>query len=79
MLRATILGGLAAALATVGEAERAFEYGQQGAEIARRVNDAQALALGLFGILFALQLPQHARQRMAYANEMLESARAFHY
>ncbi|MBV8356540.1 MAG: hypothetical protein JO189_01185, partial [Deltaproteobacteria bacterium] len=76
VLRATILGGLATALATMGEAERAFEYGQQGTEIARRVNDAQALALGLFGILFALQLPQHARQRMAYANEMLESARA---
>jgi class 3 adenylate cyclase len=40
VLRATILGGLATALATMGEAERAFEYGQQGTEIARRVNDA---------------------------------------
>jgi predicted ATPase/class 3 adenylate cyclase len=76
VLRATILGGLATALAKMGENERAFEYGQQGAEIARRVNDAQALGLCLYGILFALQLPQHAWQRMAYASEMLESARA---
>jgi class 3 adenylate cyclase/tetratricopeptide (TPR) repeat protein len=76
LLRATILGGLATALVMVGENERALEYGRQSAEIARRLDDPEVLAMGLVGMLFALQSPRQARQRFGYASEMLGSARA---
>ncbi len=75
-LRAAMLGALASMLPSVGANQRALEYGQQAAAMARRLGESQLLPMILNGICFALQSPQQASQRLAYANEMLESAKA---
>jgi class 3 adenylate cyclase/tetratricopeptide (TPR) repeat protein len=75
-LRAAVLGALATILPSVGAHQRALEYGQQAAAMARRLGDLQLLPMILVGICFALQSPQQASQRLAYANELLVSAQA---
>jgi tetratricopeptide (TPR) repeat protein len=67
---------LANALATVGEYQRALEYARLGTEIARRISDQRLLPLCLLGIVFALQAPEHAEQRLIYATEFLDAAKA---
>jgi len=74
-LKAAMLGALANMLPSIGANQRALEYGQQAAAIARRLGEVQLLPMIFDGICFALQSPLDARQRLAYANEMLESVR----
>ena len=63
-------------LPSVGASQRALEYGQQAAAMARRLGEEQLLPMILDGIICALQSPLDARQRLAYANEMVESSNA---
>ena len=74
-LKASMLGALANMLPAVGASRRALEYGQLAAAMARRLGEEQLLPMILDGICFALQSPLDAWQRLAYANEMLESAK----
>jgi class 3 adenylate cyclase/tetratricopeptide (TPR) repeat protein len=74
-LRAAMLSALASMLPSVGANQRALEYGQQAAAMARRLGESQLLPMILNGICFALQSPQQASQRLTYAHEMLESAK----
>lgn len=69
-----MLGALATMLPSVGAHQRALEYGQQAAAIARRLGEVQLLPMILDGICFALQSPLDAPQRLDYAQEMLESS-----
>lgn len=75
-LRATILGGLSLALVYAGARERGLECARQAVAMARRLGEPAPLAIGLHGICCALQLPEHANQRLVYASEMLEAAKA---
>jgi tetratricopeptide (TPR) repeat protein len=74
-LRVAMLSGLASMLPSVGANQRALEYGQQAASMARRLGESQLLPMILNGICLALQSPQQASQRLPYAHEMLESAK----
>ncbi|HUA32638.1 MAG TPA: adenylate/guanylate cyclase domain-containing protein [Candidatus Binataceae bacterium] len=73
-LKAAMLGALANVLPSVGANQRALEYGQQAAAMARRLGEEQLLPMILDGVCFALQSPLDARRRLAYANEMVESS-----
>lgn len=74
-LKAAMLGALANILPSIGANQRALEYGQQAAAMARRLGEVQLLPMILDGICFALQSPLDAWQRLAYAKEMLESVK----
>jgi class 3 adenylate cyclase/tetratricopeptide (TPR) repeat protein len=75
-LKAAMLGALATMLPAVGGKRRALEYGEQAAAMARRLGEVQLLPMILHAICHALQSPLDARQRLGYANEMLESINA---
>ncbi|MBI3800503.1 MAG: AAA family ATPase, partial [Deltaproteobacteria bacterium] len=75
-LTAKTLGGLAQALRFTGEQHQALLYAQQAIDMARRLADPELLAVNLQGILYALQGPEHAQQRLTYATEMLQLAKA---
>jgi class 3 adenylate cyclase/tetratricopeptide (TPR) repeat protein len=75
-LRATILSGLSFALVFGGASERGLEYARQAVAMARQLGDSESLAMGLHGMCGALQSPENASQRLVYAHEMLEVAKA---
>ena len=55
---------------------QALVYAQQAVAMARRLADPELLAANLEGMIYALQGPEHAQQRLAYATEMLQLAKA---
>jgi tetratricopeptide (TPR) repeat protein len=71
-LRAVLLGSLAIALARTGASQRALDCGQQGIAIARRLGRPELGLLGLHGMCYALQAPEHAALRLTYADEIAE-------
>ncbi len=73
-LTAKTLGGLARALRFTGEQQQALVYAQQAVAMARRLDDPELLIGNLHMIIFALQGPEHAQQRLTYASEMLHLA-----
>jgi class 3 adenylate cyclase/tetratricopeptide (TPR) repeat protein len=75
-LRASILSGLSYASTYGGARNRGLEYARQAVAMARRLGDPEPLAAGLNGMCGALQSPEHASQRLVYASEMLEAAKA---
>jgi tetratricopeptide (TPR) repeat protein len=75
-LTAKTLGGLAEILRFTGAQPQALVYAQQAVAMARRFADPELLAANLQGLLYALQEPEHAQQRLAYASEMLQLAKA---
>ena len=76
LLTAKTLGGLARALRVTGAQQQALVYAQQAVAMARRLADPELLATNLEGMLYALQGPEHCQQRLAYATEMLQLAKA---
>ncbi len=74
-LRAKTLGGLARALGVTGAQRQALVYGEQAVAMARRLADSELLATNLEAMVSALQGPEHVRQRLAYATEMLHVRR----
>lgn len=76
LLRAKTLGGLARALRLTGDQQQALVYAQQAVAMARRFADPELLAANLHVMTDALQEPEHAQQRLAYASEMLQFAKA---
>ena len=56
--------------------QQALVYAQQALAMARRLGDPELLATNLQGMIYALQGPEHAQQRLAYATEMLHLAEA---
>jgi tetratricopeptide (TPR) repeat protein len=74
--RARMLAALSDMLVRAGATERAFEYGSQGAAMARRLGDAELLAANLHSITASRMLPEHAGQSRLYAAEELEAAKA---
>ena len=56
--------------------QQALVYAQQGVAMARRLADPELLAANLEGMVVALQGPEHAQQRLAYATEMVQLAEA---
>lgn len=75
-LTAKALGGLARALRFTEEQHQVLVYAQQAVAMARRLADPELLAANLFGMLIALQGPEHVQQRLTYATEMLHLAKA---
>ena len=75
-LRATILSGLSSASGHAGQREQGLEYARQAVAIARQLGAPEPLAFGLHGMCLALQSPEHASERLVYASEMLELAKA---
>ncbi len=73
-LRAKTLGGLARALQFSDASQPAVVYAQQAVAMARRIDDQELLATNLHRMLFVLQGPEHAQQRLACATEMLQLA-----
>ena len=71
LLTAKALGGLARVLAVTGEHQQAMIYAQQAVDMARRFADPELLAANLQGMVEALQAPEHVRQRLACATDML--------
>jgi class 3 adenylate cyclase/tetratricopeptide (TPR) repeat protein len=76
ILKAKTLGGLARVLGVTGVQQRAMAYAEQAVAMARRLGEPQLLAANLDGVLYALPGPEHLPQRLAYATEMLQLARA---
>jgi tetratricopeptide (TPR) repeat protein len=76
LLRAKTLGGLARVLRYTGEQQQTVVYAQQAVAMARRLGDPEVLAANLLGMIMALQGPEHTQQRLAYATEELQLARA---
>lgn len=77
-LTAETLGGLARVLGVTGVQQQALVYARQAVAMSRRLGDPELLATNLDGMLHALQGPEHAQQRLAYASEMLQLAEAAH-
>jgi tetratricopeptide (TPR) repeat protein len=75
-LTAKTFGGLARTLRYTGEQHQALVYAQQAVAMARRLGDPELLAANLYGMLVVLQGPEHAQQRLTYATEMLQLAKA---
>jgi class 3 adenylate cyclase/tetratricopeptide (TPR) repeat protein len=75
-LRATILGGLSFASGHAGQRDRGLEYARQAVAMARHLGAPVPLAFGLHGMCIALQSPEYASERLVYASEMLELAKA---
>jgi tetratricopeptide (TPR) repeat protein len=75
-LTAKILGGLAEILRFTGAQQQALVYARQAVAMARRFADPELLVDNLQGLLYALQEPTHAQQRLIYATEMLQLAKA---
>ena len=75
-LMAKTLGGLAQALRPTSVQEQALVYAQQAVAMARRLADPELLGTNLEAMLFALQGPEHTKQRLAYASEMLQLSEA---
>jgi class 3 adenylate cyclase/tetratricopeptide (TPR) repeat protein len=71
-LRAVLLGGLTIVLGRTGASQRALDCGQQGIAIARRLGRPELAFLGLQGMCYALQAPEHAALRLTYADEIAE-------
>src|SRR5262249_42705918 len=78
LLTAKTLGGLARALRYTGVQEQAVVYAEQAVAMARRLDDPELLTANLNVMIFALQGPEHTRQRLACASEMLQLAVAAH-
>jgi tetratricopeptide (TPR) repeat protein len=76
LLTAQTLGGLARTLGVTGVQQQALVYAQQAVAMARRLADPALLVVNLEGMLLAVQGPEHAQQRLAYASEMLQLAEA---
>jgi class 3 adenylate cyclase/tetratricopeptide (TPR) repeat protein len=76
LLRARALGGLARVLGVTGVQQRAMDYAQQAVAMARRLADPELLADNLNGVIYNLQGPEHTQQRLEYATEMQQLARA---
>jgi class 3 adenylate cyclase/tetratricopeptide (TPR) repeat protein len=74
--RARMLAALGFLLAHGGATERAFQYGSQGAAMARRLDHPQLLSANLSAMIASRQLPEYAEQYRLYAGEMLEAAKA---
>jgi class 3 adenylate cyclase/tetratricopeptide (TPR) repeat protein len=75
-LRVRLLNGLSLALIYGGSRDRGLECATEAVAMARRLGERELLALGLHAVCCALQSPEHARERLAYAAEMLEAAKA---
>jgi tetratricopeptide (TPR) repeat protein len=67
---------LAEILRFTGAQQQALVYAQQAVAMARRFADPELLADNLQGLIYALQEPEHAQQRLTYASEMLQFAQA---
>jgi tetratricopeptide (TPR) repeat protein len=76
LLRVKTLGGLARALGVTGAQHQALGYAEQAVAMARRLADPELLATSLDAMVWALQGPEHVRQRLAYATEMLHATEA---
>jgi tetratricopeptide (TPR) repeat protein len=75
-LRAVLLGGLTIVLGRTGASQRALDCGQQGIAIARRLGRPELALLGLHGMCYALQAPEHAALRLTYADKIAELSKS---
>jgi hypothetical protein len=73
LLRVMTLGGLARALGVTGAQHQALGYAEQAVAMARRLADPELLATSLDAMVWALPGPEHVRQRLTYATEMLHA------
>jgi tetratricopeptide (TPR) repeat protein len=71
-LRAKTLGGLARVLSVTSARNKALPYAQEAVAMARRSGDLGLIATNLGGMIFASQGPEHVKERLLYATEMLE-------
>jgi class 3 adenylate cyclase/tetratricopeptide (TPR) repeat protein len=75
-LRATLLYGLSLAFIYGGSRDRGLQCAREVVAMARRLGERELSAFGLHAVCCALQSPDHASERLAYAAEMLEAAKA---
>jgi tetratricopeptide (TPR) repeat protein len=75
-LRAKLMSALARALQSLGAAEEAAKYAREAVELARQVGEPSTLCYVLELVLYMISGPTHIGERISYAFECLESARA---
>ena len=75
-LRATLLCGLSLAFIHGGLRNRGLECAREVVAMARRLGERELIAFGLHAVCSALQLPEHASERLGYAAEILEAGKA---
>jgi tetratricopeptide (TPR) repeat protein len=75
-LRAKLMAAHARALLGVGSAQEAARLARDSVELARQVRDPSTLCYVLELVLYMISGPLHIGERLSYAIEFLESARA---